>query len=427
MSSNKIGFWAVLAIVIGSQIGSGVFMLPATLAPFGIYSIGGWIVSGIGAIALSVVFANLCAKYPRTGGPHVYIKAVFGDTAAFFTGWTYWVVSWVSTTTVIIAATGYIASLFNIQDEGAYLCIELFLLCAVCCVNLFGVCVAGRAESILTALKFLPLFVIPVCAMFFYDSGNLAPQSSYTEGCIDLSSLAKASLITLWGFIGLECATAPAGSVIRPEATIPRALVIGTVIVALVYVFNSVAIMGLMPSEVLASSSAPYVDASKAMFGGNWHMVISGVAAIVCMGTLNAWVLTSGQIALGLSEDGMMPKIFSKKGDRGAPYVGVIVSCLGIVPILFMSASKSIASSVSLVIEFSVISFLFIYLLCSVANIIITRGSKSAIIRYIPSIISCVFSVWVISQSDLQNILISTFFTLTGIPVYIFWYKKQKR
>jgi APA family basic amino acid/polyamine antiporter len=424
MSSNKIGFWAVLAIVIGSQIGSGVFMLPATLAPFGIYSIGGWIVSGIGAISLSMVFANLCAQYPKTGGPHVYINAVFGKTIAFFTGWTYWVVSWVSTTTVIIAATGYIAALFDISDEGIYLLIELSLLFAVCFINLFGVCIAGRAESILTALKFLPLFVIPACAMFFYDSSNLAPQN-YIEGNADFSSLAQAALITLWGFIGLECATAPAGSVVRPEVTIPKALIIGTIIVALVYVFNSVAIMGLMPAEMLNVSRAPYVDAAKVIFGGNWHMVISGVAAIVCVGTLNAWVLTSGQIALGLSEDGMMPKIFSKKSHRGAPYVGVIVSCLGIVPVLLMSATKSIASAVSIVIEFSVVSFLFIYLLCSVANIFVIWRNKSISFHYLSSFIACLFCVWVISQSDLENIMISTFFTLTGIPVYIFWYKRQ--
>ncbi len=72
--SNKIGFWAVFAFVTGSQIGSGVFMLPANLAGYGIFSLVGWAISGVGAIALCLVFASLCAKFPETGGPHTYVK-----------------------------------------------------------------------------------------------------------------------------------------------------------------------------------------------------------------------------------------------------------------------------------------------------------------------------------------------------------------
>ena len=107
----KIGFWAVFALVTGSQIGSGILMLPVSLAPYGMYSLIGWGVSGLGAILLALVFANLCSRYPRTGGPHAYVQEAFGNVAGFFTGWTYWLISWVSTPIVLTASVGYLSPL----------------------------------------------------------------------------------------------------------------------------------------------------------------------------------------------------------------------------------------------------------------------------------------------------------------------------
>lgn len=126
--SRTIGFWPVFALVTGSQIGSGVFMLPATLAQFGLFSLVGWIISGIGAIALSLVFAQLCTWLPRTGGPHVYVKEAFGESAAFFTGWTYWIISWVSTTVVVIASIGYLLPLIGETSTTTTVLLEIALL-----------------------------------------------------------------------------------------------------------------------------------------------------------------------------------------------------------------------------------------------------------------------------------------------------------
>ena len=87
ISNQKIGFWAVLSLVVGSQIGSAVFMLPANLASFGKYAFYGWITSSFGAISLALVFANLAMHFPKTGGPHAYINEVFGKNLAFFVCW----------------------------------------------------------------------------------------------------------------------------------------------------------------------------------------------------------------------------------------------------------------------------------------------------------------------------------------------------
>jgi APA family basic amino acid/polyamine antiporter len=116
LSSNKIGFWSVFELVTISQIGSGL-MLPAQLAIFGTLSLIGWIISGLGALILAIVFAELCVRNPKMGGPHAYIKEAFGPTAAFFSGWTYWIISWVSTVAIITSAVGYISPLLGSTDS----------------------------------------------------------------------------------------------------------------------------------------------------------------------------------------------------------------------------------------------------------------------------------------------------------------------
>jgi APA family basic amino acid/polyamine antiporter len=422
--SNRIGFWSVLALVVGSQIGSGVFMLPASLASFGMYSIAGWIASAIGAISLAMVFASLCARFPRTGGPHVYIERLFGRDISFFSGWTYWVVSWVSTTAVIVAAIGYLSPFIGSQSPYVYLALEIILLLLMGGLNLFGVSIAGRAETVFTLLKFLPLVIVPIAAIWLFDIDNFqVSEAIASQGAS--SSIAQAALLTLWGFVGLESATTPAGSVENPARTIPRALIIGTIIVALIYMFNSVAIMGLIPGQILASSSAPYATAAQYVFGGNWHLWISLAASIVCIGTLNAWILTSGQISLGLAEDKMMPEIFARRSSNGAPYTSIICSCLGIVPLLVLTANKNIAGQVAAVIDFSVTSFLFIYLLCAIVNLVLSWRNRAGILSIFNSLVAISFCVWVISETSLNTIIISSLFTLSGIPLYFFWYRRQ--
>ena len=173
--------------------------------------------------------------------------------------------------------------------------------------------------------------------------------------------LNAAALLTLWGFIGVESATTPAESVENPKKTIPRAIIVGTLLVAVIYIFSSIVIMGVVPPQALAQSKAPFADAAQIIFGGNWYIVISIAASIVCLGTLNAWVLTSGQIALGAAYDGHLSKLFTIKNSHGAPKWGLIVSSLGMIPILIVTLNQDLIAQVNLIIDVSVTAFLFVY------------------------------------------------------------------
>jgi APA family basic amino acid/polyamine antiporter len=423
--SKKIGFWSVFAIVTGSQIGTGVFMSPAGLAQYGSFSLIGWLISGFGAIALCLVFASLCSRFPETGGPHAYVNHVFGPTAAFFTGWSYWIISWVSTTAVVVTAIGSLSPFLSDAPGSVYLTLEILLLFLITLLNLKGVQAAGKAEFILILMKFIPLIVIPLVALCYFDSSNFVisqPISLLPKSSI----LSQVTLLTLWGFIGLECATTPAGEVVNPSKTVPRAIVTGTSCVALLYLLNSIGIMGLIPGQELANSKAPYVDASRIIFGGNWHLLVSCIASIVCIGTLNAWMLASGQVVLGLAQDGLMPQIFARKNRQGAPFFGILTSCFGIIPLLILTTNTNFASQINAIIDFSVTAFLFVYLACCFAFLrLLCQGTKLSFFGLLYGLIATIFCSWIIYETPIKTLFIASAFVLSGIPVYFLWYKRQ--
>lgn len=121
----------------------------------------------------------------------------------------------------------------------------------------------------------------------------------------------------------------------------------------------------------------------------------------------------------------MIQAIFARRNNNGTPYASIICSCLGIVPLLVLIANKNIAGQVAAVIDFSVTSFLFIYLLCGIINLVLAWRNRSNFLFVINSLISIVFCIWVISEISFNTIMISSLFTLSGIPLYFFWYRRQ--
>ena len=424
--SNKLGFWSVFSIVTGSQIGSGVFMLPGSLAPYGVWGLFGYLVAGGGALALCYVFASLCARLPYTGGPHVYVQHAFGKTAGFFSGWTYWLISWISTTAVVVTSIGCLSPFFVNYSPVFYLLLEIILLIIITLINLKGVHIAGSTEFFLTLLKFVLLIILPVVALFYFNKQNLVVNKTIELSQSNFNILSKVTFLTLWGFIGLESATTPADAVYNPSVTIPKAVILGTLSVALLYVLNFIGVMGAVPAQILIDSKAPYVDVAQYIFGGNWHFLIAVVISIVCIGTLNAWVLTSGQIALGLSQDGLMPKIFSKKNKYNAPVVALIISNIAIVPLLIFIASKSFAEQILIIIDLSITAFLFVYLICCLSFFkLLLKEKKHKISNYFICGVALMFCLWVIYATPGNILLLSCLFVVSGIPMYLCWYKKK--
>ena len=417
--SKKLGFGSVLAIVFGSQIGSGIFVVPSALAPFGIYSIYAWIIAGLGAIILAFVFAELCSNFPKTGGPHVYVNEMFGRVPAFFTGWTYWLISWISSSVVVVTAIACLHPFFGShQSPYLYLTLETVLLLTLTYINCRSVVLSGKLEFVLTLLKFIPFVAVPAIIFQDFDLSKTCVLPEYS-GMPFGDMMLLATSIAFWCFIGVECATTPAGDIENPSKTIPRAIILGTVSVALIYLINNVAIMGVIPSAILANSGAPFVDSINIVIGKNFSMIIAVITSLVCIGTLNAWILTSSQISLGLAKDNLLPKRLAKKNKDGAPYISVLISCLGMIPILILTKNESLASQITYIIDFSVKSFLLVYTVCALAYLkfaIKMRSFKKILL----AVLALVFCGLMIFESSIESILIATLFTVSGIFVIPF-------
>lgn len=423
---RKIGFWPVFSLVLGSQIGSSVLMSPANLAAYGWKSIWGYGVAGAGAIALALVFAGLCSRVPKTGGPHAYVEATFGRTMAFFVGWTYWVISWISTTTVIVASIGYLTPLIGQRSAPVYIFLEILLLGLITILNLRGIQTAGRAEFLLSVLKFIPLVVIPAIALKSFDANNFALAEVVAQKGSFASVLGHVTLLAFWGFVGIESATTPAGSVKNPKKTIPRAIILGTSCVAILYLFNGLSIMGALPFETLAASSSPYADVTQKALGGNWYLLISLIASVVCVGTLNSWVLVSGQIALGIAQDGLMPRFFGKTNARGAPVNSILVSSLGTVPFILLTGSDSLAQQVELIVDVSTMAFIFVYGLCALGFIkLLLREKCLNVFSYLAAFVGLAFCAWVVYVNPLHTLLEALGFVASALPLYFLWGRKH--
>jgi basic amino acid/polyamine antiporter, APA family len=425
MSNNKkIGFWSVTSLVAGSQIGSGIFLLPASLAIYGGLSLASWLITATGAIFLALIFAKLCASIPKTGGPHAYVHAAFGPTASFFTGWTYWVISWMSSTAVVIAVIGYLHPLIGDIEPATKIALEIAVLAAITGLNILGVKAAGYAEFVFTVLKILPLALVPLWGLQFVHLDHFIPFNPGPHSA--LSGLNAAALLTLWGFIGLECATTPAGSVHNPRKTIPKAIVIGTLLVACIYVLSSFVVMGVVPLNELAQSKAPFANAAQYIFGdqSHWQYSIALVGSIVCLGTLNAWILTSGQIAMGAAQDGLFPSLFKKTNAHQAPQWSIIISSCGIVPLLFLTLSDSLVTQLNTIIDLSVTAFLSVYTICILSFLKLTPPKRFD--DRVLGIIALLFCIWSLWASGLKTILLAALITLSGLPIF-YWQRRQQK
>lgn len=425
-SSQKMGLWTLVTLVTGNLIGSGVFMLPATLAAFGTLCIGGWIATSIGAILLSFVFAELSSRSPKIGGPHTYVEEAFGKSAGFFIAWGYWVLSWVSNAALVVAAIGYTSSVCGGFSHITTFLMESGLIVIIASLSLAGLQLAGRFEFIITILKLIPLIVIPVIAMFYLDVKNFSPFNG--SSLSDLSAVNATALLALWAFIGFETGTVPGTDVENPKKNIPRAILIGTLIAAFVYIIGTIAIMGVVPRAELLHSKAPYADLASILFGGQWGIPVAIVAALCCIGALNGWTIVVGRIAFGAANDGLFPKIFKGTTQKGAPLWGIVISSLCSIPFVALSMSTSLLQQFNFIIDFSLTLCLIVYLACIASYfVILRRENHFTVNKVLIGLFSLLFSIWAIWGASFIMIMWSCIILIAGVPVWLWQQKALKK
>lgn len=423
-SEDKIGLWPLTSLVTGNLVGSGVYLLPTSLAIYGSISLFGWVITSIGAILLSLVFAQLSSHVAKTGGPYLYAREAFGDTVGYFVAWGYWMLSWMSNPALAVAAVGYISMLSGGLDPITSFILELLIVAGLTSFNFMGIKITGRTELFLTCIKVLPLLLLPIIGLLYINPDHFT--AVIPEGKTFGQAVNSVAFLTLWAFVGLETGTVPAGQVINAKKTVPQATILGTIIAALVYIVGTIAVMGVVPPEQLVASNAPYADAAHIIFGGSWSIPVALAAIITCLGTLNGWILVVGRIPYGAAEDGLFPKIFQKTTKHGTPYWGVLISSSCSLPLLLMSLQSTLLQQFNFIIDVAVTLILLVYTISVLAYLrLLVRTKNYTFGKIILGISALCFTLWALWAASLTMVGLSLIIVLCGIPMFL-WMKRNR-
>ena len=208
--AKSIGFWGCWAFSVGTTIGSGVFVMPALLAPYGGLSFGGWLLTAAGSIAIALVIGRLASRTTRSGGIPVYVRDTFGELPSFLVAWIYWAGGWIATPALAISFVGYLAVLVPgpSNEPGYQILAALGVIWTLTLVSVRGVKEAGFVQLLLTVLKLVPLALIIGLGVAAGKAENL-PAFNPSAGN-PLAVLSMTALLTMYTFIGLECGAVPA-------------------------------------------------------------------------------------------------------------------------------------------------------------------------------------------------------------------------
>ncbi|MFH8238459.1 amino acid permease [Streptomyces sp. NPDC018321] len=431
--ARRFGLPVATALVMGNIIGGGIFLLPASVAPFGTISLLAFGVLTVGAIALALVFGRLAQRDPRTGGPYVYAREAFGDFAGFLAAWAYWITTWVSNAALAVAAVGYLDVLIPVGDHRWTACLAaLVIQWLPALANFAGTRYVGAVQLVATVLKFAPLLLVAVGGLFFFDADNLGPFNA--TGGSGIGAVSAAAAILLFSYLGVESAAVSAGEVKDPRRTVGRATVIGTAGAALVYLLGTLSVFGTVAHDRLVDSTAPFSDAVDAMFGGAWGGWAVALAALVSMtGCLNGWTLLSAQTPYAAAKDGLFPAAFARKR-RGVPTVGVGVTVVLASLLTVYNYTAGSAKVFEILVLVTTFTATVPYLLATAAqlfHLLSGQGEKVDRTRLVRdgviAAVAAAFSLWLVAGAGYAAVYQGVLFLFAGVLVYAVMAARRRR
>jgi len=414
-ATKPLGFWSCWALTVGCMIGSGVFMLPTLLAPYGLLSFGGWIIAGGGSIALALIFGRLASRTTCNGGPYAYARAEFGDLTGFLMAWAYWISFLMGIPVVAIAFVGYLGVFIPGLNESptAQALSAVALIAIFTLINIRGLKEMSAAQIALTILKIIPLLVIIAIAAPAGSTANL-PEFN-PSGQPIFAALAAVALIALWPFTGFEVVTLPATNVKDCERTIPRALFIGMLTVVAIYLAASAAVMLLVPAAQLAQSTAPFADAARAL--GPWgpNFIAAG-ALIATAGTLNGLIFTCGQMPMAVALDKLAPSWLAATTKGGTPHLALILSSAIACALLLLNYSRGFIGAFTFLLMMATALGLIYYVVVSVIEL--RHSWRSASGWAAIALVGIVYSLFAALGSGLEVLFWGVVLMLGGVPLH---------
>ena len=421
VNTKIIGFWRGWSIAVGCAIGSGIFMMPTLLAPYGLIGFGGWLIAGAGSILVALTMSRLVRRIPKTGGPYVYANEGLGHFAGFIIAWTYWIACITAIAGISIAFVSYLGFFIPAISNSALLSLlaSLVLVWLIVTLNIFSIESSAKFQVVSTLLKLLPLFFMMFLGLVGFDSNNL-PEINPTNAN-PFILLATVTTLVMWSFVGIETATVPAENFINPEKTIPKVLIAAVLSVLTIYILVSIAVAAIVPADELMNSSAPFALAATKILGFSGGVIIAFGALISTLGSLNANTLTAGNITFAAARDKLLPSKFLTLSDAGTPIFSFILAGSFVSFLLMLNYTKGLIDAFIFFAMLSTLSTLIAYLFCAMAELKFLKNDhpskqrNSAIFLTFGTFLYAFFAIW---GAGMEIVFYSFMLILVGMPMY---------
>jgi basic amino acid/polyamine antiporter, APA family len=426
---RNLGFFVSTSIVIGTVIGSGIFMKPGiVLASTGNSTLAllAWIIGGVITLASGLTIAEVSVKIPKTGGLYAYLDEVYGKLWGFLCGW----VQTIIYGPAVIGALGlYFGSLmagfFGLAESNKII-IGIITVLFLGILNILGTQFGGFIQGISTIGKLIPIVLIACFGIFHGEFPVLNMDSGITHEF----SMGAAVLATLWAYDGWMNVGFMAGEMKNPAKTLPRAIITGILVVIISYLAVNIAMLHVLPASQIVDLGPNAAEAAATnLFGGIGGKLLTIGILISIFGCLNGKVLTFPRIPFAMAESGLLPgsKSISWIHPKFKTPVGATILQILIALIMMTLGDPDRLSDIAIFSVFSFYGFAFyaVFLLRKKST---TSNQLYKVPLYpVTPIIAILGTIFIVGSALLNSpldALISLFITLIGLPIY--WKAKSK-
>lgn len=432
----KLGLSLLVALVVGSIIGSGIFGLPQNMAAgagAGAILIG-WTITGIGMLLLVRVYQMLSMRKPELdNGVYAYARALSGEYVGFNSAWGYWVSAWIGNVGYLVAAfgaLGYFFPVFGTGNSPAAIAGASAVLWIIHLLVLRGIQGAAVLNAVVTLAKIVPLllFIALVAMAFKVETFNLNFWGDASLGSV-LDQVKSTMLVTVWVFIGIEGASVYSARA-RKREDVGRATVIGFLICLLLLMSVSLLSLGVFNQPTLAGLKNPSMAGVLEDAVGTWGAVLIYVGLIVSVGGgFLAWMLLAAESLFTPAGGGVMPKWLGQTNDKHVP-ANALWLTNGMVQLFLILTLFSKASYLAL-ISLSTAMILLPYLFSAAYGLLLAwrgEGVKAAIQRAdVPiAALATVYCLWLLYAAGFKYLLLSALLYVPGVVLYA-WAKRQRQ
>ena len=426
-SDRQLGLGMATALVVGNTIGMGIFMQPAALAPFGLNALTGWAAVIIGCVCLALSFAALARKLPEADGPFGYVRSTLSEAIAFPALWSYWISCWVTLPVLSIGVVGYFINVFPAAAAIPPALLAVSFMWIFVGVNLLGIKSGGRVQVVTSLLKIVPLVVVLVVGTvsILASPGTYTPNLPTTPLTMHLSMGAAA--VALYAMLGFESAAVAAGRVKDPQRNVPRATLIGTLLVAIFYVAIVAIGMLVVPQATLATADAPFVTIVDHLLDAGDGRWISLFVVISGLGCLNGWTLLASELTRTLSSHRLLPEVLKDSNRFGAPWASLLLTGALATFVGVMNYSETLVGAFTKLSLIVSAANLPLYVCCSFALFVMLRRSPEGLspLLWIAGAGGVAFSAFAFFGVGWEAFIWALLLSLAGVPIY-YWMRGRR-